>query len=1085
MRKYTSEISLNNNSSHGIIFNEIKEGSRVLEFGCASGRVSKLLCERNCKVYGIEIMPDAFADAKKFLFDGICSDIEKYEWKEKFSGTDFDVIIFSDVLEHLRNPEKVLFEAAKFLKEDGFIIASIPNIAHGDILAKLYQNRFDYTSEGLLDNTHIRFWGYNNLIELFSSGELFLAWVNGTHAPLGATEQATDKSKKLLTDLRKKQYGDVYQFVFKLYRREYAEKSGMKYENRLNDGFSAFLQVYFNTGEGYSESFSEKHYLRSDDVKLKITLPDGIKTIRLDPTDSSACCVYEIHALCGDRELEIISYNGRAYGDIFIFSTNDPSFEFDVTGFDGGEATIAYKLLDLSDEQAELAITETDIMKKSQEDRERAYAEEKSELEKRISDIEEESDIMIKKEQAKIDEKELEIEKLTKALRDNEERITEYEKELDHFKLHYTTAMAQREDLKAQLAHVTNERDVIKNSASWKITAPARRVLDVTKKIFREVKAKTKSALSLTKKGFKSLKSNGFKATVRKIKNRKRRTAQLGSMCKDYYTLSAREREHQSSHKFDREIKISILVPLYNTPIKFLEEMINSVKAQTYGNWELCLADGSDAEHCEVEKVCRRYASHDSRIKYEKLEKNLGISENTNACIRMAAGDYIALFDHDDILHPSALFEVMRAICEKGADMIYTDENTFSTIPEEGYCPHFKPDFCPDTLRSYNYICHLTVFKKTLLEEIGGGFRKEYDGSQDYDIILRLTEKAKNIVHIPKILYFWRSHQKSVASDISAKPYTVVAAKKALSAHLERVGLKGEVKDSAYLSTYKINYEIEGTPLVSVIIPNKDHTDILKQCLDSIYKLTTYPNFEIIIVENNSTEEETFKFYGEIEKKYQNLKVVTWEYEFNYSKINNFGFKFTKGEHIVLLNNDIEFITPSWIEEMLMFTQRRDVGAAGIMLYYPDNTIQHAGVIIGIGGVAGHSHKYFKRGEPGYSFRLTIAQNLSAVTAACVMMRRDVFEEIGGLDESFAVAFNDVDMCMRICKAGYRIVWTPYAEAYHHESKSRGLEDTPEKQQRFKGEVERFFSKWDKELKEGDPCYNPNLTLEREDFTLR
>lgn len=583
------------------------------------------------------------------------------------------------------------------------------------------------------------------------------------------------------------------------------------------------------------------------------------------------------------------------------------------------------------------------------------------------------------------------------------------------------------------------------------------------------------------------LKKNGLRATVYRVLKGagpmpvdKRK---LKKIAEDYY-ISAQRREQEENVQFPKDIKFSVLVPLYNTPDSFLKAMIESVQAQTYKNWELCLADGSDKEHSFVGEICKKYADGDRRIKYEKLEKNLGISENTNACIRMATGEYIALFDHDDLLHPSALYEVMRAICEHGADFIYTDENTFSEEPRDAYNPHFKPDFSPDTLRSYNYICHLSAFSRELLDSVGY-FRSEYDGSQDYDLILRLTEKAKKVFHIRKILYYWRAHKNSVAQDVGAKPYTVTAAKKALAAHLERCGLKGEVLDSSVPTTYHIKYEIDGNPLISVIIPNKDHTDDLEVCLKSLYEKSSYKNFEVIIVENNSTEKETFEYYEAIAQKHGNVKIVKWEGNFNYSAINNFGVNYAKGEFILLLNNDVEIINGSCLEEMLMFAQRKDVGAVGAKLYYSDDTVQHAGVILGLGGTAGHAHKHFGRSHPGYMARASIAQNLSACTAACLMMRRDVFDEVGGLDENFEVAFNDIDLCMKIRKKGYLVVFTPYAELYHYESKSRGNDSTPEKLERFRGEIDRFKEKWQKQLDDGDPYYNPNLTLTRDDFSLK
>lgn len=624
--------------------------------------------------------------------------------------------------------------------------------------------------------------------------------------------------------------------------------------------------------------------------------------------------------------------------------------------------------------------------------------------------------------------------------------------------------------------------DVI-NSFFWRLTSPVRRVVQCFKNVLTKNESTLKLAIYL--KGFLR---GGFKGGKIQLENYKNFMAQknvLGVIDYKSFVISDEVRQLQENYKFPKNVKFSILVPLYNTPKDFLIEMIESVQKQTYSNWELCLADGSDDSFGYVEKICKDLAKEDSRIKYKKLKENMGISDNTNACISLATGDYIALFDHDDLLHPSALFEMMRVIDEKRADFVYTDEATFQGETSNIVLYHFKSDYAPDTLRSYNYICHFTAFSKKLLNMVGG-FNREFDGSQDYDLILRLTEKAKNIVHIPQILYFWRSHAASVASAASAKPYVVNAAEKALAAHLERLGIKGTVKESYAPTTYKIDYEIIGNPLVSIVIPNKDHIDDLEKCLNSIFNLSTYKNYEIVIVENNSEEKETFEYYEKLKQDHKNVKVVVWsEKGFNYSSINNYAVRHASGDYVLLLNNDIEVITPNWLEEMLMFAQRKDVGAVGSMLYYPDDTIQHAGVIIGVGGVAGHSHKNFRRNDYGYVSRACISQNLSACTAACLLIRKDVFDEVEGLDEGFAVAFNDVDLCMKIRDAGYLIVFTPYAEFYHYESKSRGLEDSPEKVARFNGEINRFKTKWKKELEAGDPYYNPNLTLAREDFSLK
>ncbi|MCR4924829.1 MAG: glycosyltransferase [Clostridiales bacterium] len=542
--------------------------------------------------------------------------------------------------------------------------------------------------------------------------------------------------------------------------------------------------------------------------------------------------------------------------------------------------------------------------------------------------------------------------------------------------------------------------------------------------------------------------------------------------------------EKQRKLQFPKKIKFSILTPLYNTQEDFLREMIASVLGQSYENWELCLSDGSDSAHSYVRDICEKIASKDNRIKYKKLDKNKGISENTNVCLGMATGDYVALLDHDDLLHPAALYEMMKVISNCDADFIYTDEATFNSPNlHEIIGTNFKPDFAPDYFYAVNYICHFTAFSKKLLDKIGN-FNSEYDGAQDYDLFLRLTEKARCIKHIPKCLYYWRGSETSTSVNAASKSYTCIAGQKAVMAHFKRVGVNASVYLGHVENTYRVKYEIKDEPLISIIIPNYEHWESLKKCVESIIGFSTYKNYEIIVVENNSKSSETFAYYKELEGKTK-VRIVTWEGKFNYSAINNFAVKYANGEYILLLNNDVEVITANWLEEMLMYAQRSDVGAVGAMLYYPSNKIQHAGVIVGLGGVAGHSHKQFNRdGTPGYARRKVVPQNLSAVTAACVMIPKKVFDEVGGLDEMFEVAFNDVDLCLRIRSAGYTVVWTPFAELYHYESETRGYEDTPEKQARADSEEYLFKERWQKFLAAGDPYYNKNLTLDYENFAI-
>ena len=538
----------------------------------------------------------------------------------------------------------------------------------------------------------------------------------------------------------------------------------------------------------------------------------------------------------------------------------------------------------------------------------------------------------------------------------------------------------------------------------------------------------------------------------------------------------------QKKEKFAFNPKISIIVPMYNTPLQYFKELIENLIEQTYSNWELCLADGSPQKSKEIEKLCKS----DSRIKYKFLAQNKGISGNTNEALKLVTGDFIALLDHDDLIPVFSLYEVVKCINDNpNVEFIYTDEDKFEEKGGKRYDPYFKSDFAPDTLRANNYICHFSIFKKELMDKLGG-FRTEFDGAQDYDIFLRMSEETSNIVHIPKILYHWRVYALSTAkAGATAKPYAYEAGVKAVKAHIDRIGLKGTVQHGNTLGTYKINYELQKRPKVSILIPNKDYISTLKVCLDSIKKLTTYDNYEIIVIENNSEKKETFEYYKKINGK-NKIKVITYpDAGFNYSRIINYGVSNCDGDYIVQLNNDTELITPNWLEEMLGYAQREEVGCVGVKLLYPDKTIQHAGIIIGIGGIAGHVFKNIPDTSHGYFSKDSMIQNLSAVTAACMMASRKTYEEVGNMDEEFKVAFNDVDFCLKVRDKNKLIIYNPYVKFLHYESKSRGFEDTVEKQKRFKGEIDRFSEKWKKILKEGDPYYNRNLRLDNDQCEIR
>ena len=550
-----------------------------------------------------------------------------------------------------------------------------------------------------------------------------------------------------------------------------------------------------------------------------------------------------------------------------------------------------------------------------------------------------------------------------------------------------------------------------------------------------------------------------------------------------YNDPTEEELQKQRNTKFETNPKISILVPMYNTPVNFFNELVEYMINQTYTNWELCLEDGSPEKNEELEKIC----SKDERIKYNYTGNNLGIAGNTNEALKHATGDYIALLDHDDLLPVNCLYEVVKAINENPeVEFIYTDEDKITTMDKPRFDPHFKPDFAIDTLRSNNYICHFSVFRKDLMEKLGGE-KSKYNGAQDYDIIIRMAEitDAKHIKHIPKILYHWRVHELSTARAADAKPYAFEAGIPVLEDHLKRCNLEGKVTHGATLGTYKIDYKVKGNPKVTILIPNRNETKTLKVCIDSILEKTTYDNYEIVVIENNSTDESIFEYYKRLEKN-DKIKVLYYpDNHFNYSKIINYGVHNTDGEYIVQLNNDTELLTSDWLEKMIGMNQREDVGAVGVKLFYPDGTIQHAGTIIGVYGVAGHVFKGLYKNTHGYFARESHIQNLSAVTAACMMAKRSIYEEVGYMDENFAVAFNDIDFCLKIIRAGKLIIYNPFVELTHYESKSRGAEDTPEKQKRFKNEIDLFYKKWGDYKKKGDPYYNINLRLDDDQYGIK
>ncbi len=589
---------------------------------------------------------------------------------------------------------------------------------------------------------------------------------------------------------------------------------------------------------------------------------------------------------------------------------------------------------------------------------------------------------------------------------------------------------------------------------------------------------------------FYHLKRYGILKTIKKMMNRmikldKRNRKSNQELYQNWILQNEpneTELELQKGDKFALQPKISIVVPMYNPDENLFLELLNSLLLQTYSNWELCLADGSEEKNDTIFALCSR----NSKIKYQFLDGNKGISENTNKALKMVTGDFIAFLDHDDCLPRFALYEVVKEINKNSdVELIYSDEDK---MDEKGnrFEPYFKPDFSPETLECNNYITHLVVLKKELVKRIGM-LDSRFDGAQDFDYLLRATENTTKIVHISKILYHWRTTKNSTANVAQSKLYAYEAGLRAVEEHLNRIHKKAKVENPEEVpGIYQIKFEIKGTPKVSILIPNKDNQRTLKKCITSILKNSTYENYEILIIENNSENPKTFEYYKKIQENPKIKVLMCQEKEFNYSKLINCGVKNTTGDFILQLNNDTQILTKNWLELLIGYAQNKEIGAVGGRLYYPDKSIQHAGIAVGIQGMAANLLVNLPFGKHGYYAREAATRNVAAVTGACLFARREIYEEIGGMDEDlFKVAFNDVDFCLKILEKGYRVVYNPYVELIHSESKTRGLEDTPEKKARFEQEKKNFQEKWKAFLQKGDPYYNKNFSCEDCNFTIK
>jgi len=1030
--KYDFDFDIDNNGSQAFIAKRIREKSIVLEFGTANGVLTKYLRqELDCKVYGIELDPDDAAEASAFCEDIYVGDAEELVWMDKYKKMKFDYILFPDILEHLRQPQHVLENAKKLLKPSGSILISVPNITHNSIIMELLDGNFDYQKTGLLDETHIHFFTHTTLKKMLKDCDLHITYDTGIYIEPRHTEfqnDYADISECLRNELQDKKYGEVYQFVIE------AKTTEDVYIEEYNNRPTATL--YYDEGSGFSEDesiqskFSFEH---QNEIIFTFDTPvKEVNRIRIDPLEHALEIDISSLKVNADDYTALISHNGieKADGTI-IFLHDDPQISLtieDAIVIDS--ITFEYKSF------------------------------------KKIYDVKER--LLLEKEQ-KILEQEQQLQSNTQQLQEHLQQLKEKEVQLQE-----KEAYIRHQD--TQVRH-------------WHDVAQSLRVKNRIKRIIKKfIPVKLWTVLrhlrhhpSFLKEALQTVRHQGFDALLQKIEGIDTLPPKLIGSSYTYHTPEQSEAAKSEIEAFKKKPLISIIMPVYNVDPKWLELAVKSIEQQWYENWELCIVDDKSSNKETLQYL--KKLDH-PKIKVMFSEVNGNISVASNEALKLASGTFVALMDNDDELTPDALYEVVKAINTQDAEFIYSDEDKLEM--DGTFCdPHFKPDYAPDMFLSQNYISHLGVIKKELIDKVDG-FTVGLEGAQDYDLYLKVLEHTEKVFHIQKVLYHWRKIPGSTAAEFGEKSYAQEAGVKALQNAMNRRGIAAEVHNGRHPGTYRVQYEIKGAPLVSIIIPFKDKPELLTMCIESILEKTTYRNFEVIGISNNSEEQSTFDEMKRLESLDGRIKFYEYNVPFNYSDINNHAVRsYAKGEQILLLNNDIEIITPEWIEAMLEFSQREDVGVVGAKLYYPDDTVQHAGVIIGIGGIAGHAHKHFLRSDAGYFSRLDLVQNLSAVTAACFMVKREIFEEVDGLNENeLKIAFNDVDFCLRIREKGYLNIYTPYCEAYHHESISRGVEDTFEKQERFLNEVTYMQKRHKDILQEGDPYYNPRLTLSREDFSL-
>lgn len=1091
--KYQEMFSLGDNDSRGIILQIIKPHSKVLEFGCATGNMTRYMTEEmGCDVFIVEIEREAFEQAINHARDGVCGDILEYEWVEKF-GIKFDYVIFADVLEHLTKPQEVLEKVKEVLAYNGSVVISVPNIAHNDILINLYNNQFNYTPTGLLDDTHVHFFTGSSLRRCCNEAGYQVVYEKNTVMGTGATEQKAMVSSHVLENLLSlHDGGETYQNIVELKTKIYCDENQIKEAVYSPEKKLRHIKVYLDDGNGYSEENVinlEAAKIQNDcyECDENVYLPDQIQKVRIDPIENESCLLLKVELsspsgevayecqnvvehngkilLLGcDPQLEVIKLDKIRELNIHIIFTVEGTDSY-IEGIKDLSEQITKEVVDAMNVQNnkldEITGKCTETLKKMEQlddkvlsgtiDAEKRFNDTLYQLEQRI--LADKSEVI-----KSIDNKVSRNADTQKMYRKYSE-LVEYNRELENIAREES---ARRQEFEDKFAGLRSELESIKSQ----LNETEKRADDYRIQLDERSKAAEDYYNRLLER---SAAADYWESYVERIQNTKswKITAPLripGHIKKVFFSNNNEKLEENSEGELD--IKFSIIMPVYNVDIKWLKKAVDSVFAQTYINWELCIADDASTDKNVIEYL---KSLDNNKIKVTFQKKNGGISAASNAAAKMATGQYLLLMDNDDIISNEALMEFYQCVKETDADVLYSDQDIVDTDGNHS-CPVCKPDWSPDLLCSQMYLGHLVGFKKELFDEVGG-FRKEFDGSQDYDLLLRITEKTKKIEHISKILYSWRSLPSSTASNPDSKPYAQYAGLNAVQEHLDRTLGEGRAKvcETENLFVYDVKYSLGHDILISIIIPTKDHAEDLKIAIDSIFEMSDYQNFEIIILNNNSEEKKTFQYFNELTKLHQNIKIADASYEFNWSKLNNQGISLAKGEVYIFLNNDVKVLTRDWMERLASQALRGEVGAVGAMLLYEDGTIQHGGVVIGFGEWADHAYKGMlpiHNGTPYISPVLT--RNVTAVTGACMAISKRTIEEIGVFDENFIICGSDVEICIRAINKGLVNVYDPHIRLYHYESKSR---DSYVPQIDF----DLSYKLYTPFREMGDPYYNNNL----------